>query len=1289
MAVRLRINTLTPNTYRFADRSADYGGYLWLGRIQNAPQLEELASPPGTEFQVKRINVSLGNSDGIIPVTENLWGGVATLEIDNGTTTRTWSGIVKAYDHDGAGNLAIGVTEDPQHELSRMIPDEVVRLSTWSEAGADAVNTPVPTVLGGSAADPVRVPGILVDRTAFTFLLCVGEIRQVVKVFKDRVEVTEGFTAYVGAADQETFPGFAIVTFAADPRDDSGRWPEIHADVVGLKLGDHTEEECRNPARCLKYLLETAASGVGGWGLGVNALKIDGDSFDQAILDCQEIGFKLDGALSAQMTARQWISQMTLAMRGSLDFRGGKYTLTVDKARGVGSGAPEQVGSVLTAADAVEHDLFGASVALSEAGDVLVVGADGRDGVTENEGCVYTYDRSGTSWVQRGSALKAGDAAFGDTFGASVALSADGAVLAVGAPGRNGTKGGVYLFDLTDGAWVQRGSVLEAGDAVAELFFGASVAFADDASILAVGAYGRSDPATYQGGVYLFDLAGGAWVQRGDVLLAADAAEGDCFGIACSLSADGSILAVGAYARDAAFDYQGGVYLFDWSGSAWVQRGNVLLASDGAEEDFFGRAVSLSADGEILAVGAYARDDSATDQGGVYLFDWSGSAWAQRGDAAVAPDGAEAGYFGISCSLKGSGRGLVVGSDGMAGASAKEGGVYTFEMTATAAATFNLRNMALQRFGRGQSTQRINRVIAEYRHDPVAGKWLGWQQRDDTTSQSAIGVQERRFTLPLVRDHGTAGLVTDYHLGYEVYGEQQIMFNTAADCSRLAVDSLIIIDRPDLGLLEALFRVTALRPGDFVSTIEARSFSDAMFDPTTVTDPNDPEIDPRIPGTTMENALPVPTLEGSSKPAISEDTYILADGTILTDISVSFTLPADYKYVDHVNIYYRLNGTGSWLKAGETSTEAHVIKALRAVKGQTIQIDARIVNWFGVEGAAGLSDSLALVGKSDLPSDVTGFQATQDGGMIDLIWNHISDLDRRGYEIREGGVAWNEGVPVCVGVAENSWSVPIQEERRYVFRVKATDNSGGESATAAETTITPIILLPKNVIITYDELDLRDGTHTFTAWASSGYTMAHMAGKASDPGFIGEKWSDFPVEVLCIKELEPGVYYPAGDYVSAVRDLGKPVTVKIIPRIIVDATAGTAFQLKFRSSLDNVTWTNWFDAVAQTVTARYLQCRVYLTTSDSSKTPKVRAWLWVVDVPDVDRVGADATVCVGGTEISFGYVYYVPPAVMAMAAGGSRRAEITAKTTTGFTVIVVDPDGADVGGTVDWHARGY
>ena len=54
-------------------------------------------------------------------------------------------------------------------------------------------------------------------------------------------------------------------------------------------------------------------------------------------------------------------------------------------------------------------------------------------------------------WVQRGGVLTASDAEAGDYFGVSVALSADGAVLAVGAHYWDGAagadQGGVYLYD--------------------------------------------------------------------------------------------------------------------------------------------------------------------------------------------------------------------------------------------------------------------------------------------------------------------------------------------------------------------------------------------------------------------------------------------------------------------------------------------------------------------------------------------------------------------------------------------------------------------------------------------------------------------------------------------------------------------------------------------------------------------------------------------------------------------------------------------------------------------------
>ena len=54
-----------------------------------------------------------------------------------------------------------------------------------------------------------------------------------------------------------------------------------------------------------------------------------------------------------------------------------------------------------------------------------------------------------------------------------------------------------------------------------------------------------------------------------------------------------------------------------------LQRGSVLTASDAAASDYFGRSVSLSSDGLILAVGAYSWEGANTDQGGVYIYDWS------------------------------------------------------------------------------------------------------------------------------------------------------------------------------------------------------------------------------------------------------------------------------------------------------------------------------------------------------------------------------------------------------------------------------------------------------------------------------------------------------------------------------------------------------------------------------------------------------------------------------------------------------------------------------------------
>ena len=77
----------------------------------------------------------------------------------------------------------------------------------------------------------------------------------------------------------------------------------------------------------------------------------------------------------------------------------------------------------LTAADAAAGDQFGYSVAVS--GSIAVVGAALKN---SNTGAAYVFVRSGTTWPQQAE-LTASDAAPGDVFGWSVAVSGTTAVV--------------------------------------------------------------------------------------------------------------------------------------------------------------------------------------------------------------------------------------------------------------------------------------------------------------------------------------------------------------------------------------------------------------------------------------------------------------------------------------------------------------------------------------------------------------------------------------------------------------------------------------------------------------------------------------------------------------------------------------------------------------------------------------------------------------------------------------------------------------------------------------------
>ena len=373
----------------------------------------------------------------------------------------------------------------------------------------------------------------------------------------------------------------------------------------------------------------------------------------------------------------------------------------------------------LKASNTGANDLFGSSVALSADGSILAVGAQGEDGAATgiggnqadnsaaDAGAVYVFARSGTTWSQA-AYVKASNTGAGDAFGFRVALSGDGATLAVAAvledSAANGiggnqadnsaaSAGAVYVFTRSGATWSQS-AYLKASNTGANDLFGRSIALSTDGSTLAVGANGEDSPATGVGGsqttnsvfesgaVYVFARSGATWSQEAYVKATNTGAD-DAFGVSVALSANGSTLAVGAIGEASAATGVGGnqadntrlgsgaVYVYARSGAAWSPQAYVK-ASNTDTDDQFGYSVALSADGSILAVGALAEDGAATgvdggnsnsapDAGAVYAFGRSGAAWSQRGYV-KASNTDITDLFGNSVALSADGLMLAVGA---------------------------------------------------------------------------------------------------------------------------------------------------------------------------------------------------------------------------------------------------------------------------------------------------------------------------------------------------------------------------------------------------------------------------------------------------------------------------------------------------------------------------------------------------------------------------------------------------------------------------------------------------
>lgn len=292
----------------------------------------------------------------------------------------------------------------------------------------------------------------------------------------------------------------------------------------------------------------------------------------------------------------------------------------------------EQVGETIYGT--VDDGKFGKSVAIGRNGRLIAVGATGSVSV-------FSFVGNSTYSLVGGQAIT--DELPG--FGSKVTISRDARLLVVG----NGQADLVVIFSiaLDDSAL----SVIQVIQRAPTTKFGSALSISEDGSTLAVGAPGTECNVGIGITVIYTRQPDGQFAEF-QILTAADSGEfGDAFGNSVDISFDGRLVAVG----DVGAGEFGAAMVFLLSRGEYVQIGQMLKGDSGFTS--FGYNVALNREGNVLAVASPDGTGGVRAYRLVELTTWIRVGQELSGDM-------EGDQFGSALSLSSNGNVMAVGIEG-------------------------------------------------------------------------------------------------------------------------------------------------------------------------------------------------------------------------------------------------------------------------------------------------------------------------------------------------------------------------------------------------------------------------------------------------------------------------------------------------------------------------------------------------------------------------------------------------------------------------------------------------
>lgn len=312
------------------------------------------------------------------------------------------------------------------------------------------------------------------------------------------------------------------------------------------------------------------------------------------------------------------------------------------------------------------------------------------------------------------------------------------------------------------------------------------------------------------------------------------------------------------------------------------------------------------------------------------------------------------------------------------------------------------------------------------------------------------------------------------------------------------------------------------------------------------------------------------------------------------------------------------------------------------------------------------------------PSDVTGFQVSQNGSLVNFFWKLISDANRDGYIIRYGpaGVTWENATPLLEegrGTRVTSAYVP---NGTWDFLIKAINLQRKLSVNAARSSLTVLGLL--DIINQTEHSPEWDGTLDGYWKHYNGKLVPQDQNAASTYGY--EMFDEVVPNPVATSRYTTG---EIDGFVDALMRISGSIDSEL-----AQGTTGIAnptLQVDYRG--ESGSYDGFEDWETGEVEARYAKFQI--ENDNTLGVALISGFTTILDAREREEKDTNITVAGGGTAITFDQAFRVTPYIeVGVIGGGGLIAESAGDATTGFTFHIYNSGGSSVGGTGKWKATG-